>query len=52
MERFIALRWLDWTFVFMVLCAVFVWQFLTPEQTALRPVRTKSGRRSRRPDES
>ena len=52
MERFTALRWLDWTFVFLVLCAVFVWQLLTPEQKALKPVRAKSGRRPQRQNES
>ena len=51
MERFTALRWLDWTFVFLVLCAVFVWQVLTLEQKPLKPVRAKSGRRPQRHNE-
>ncbi len=41
MDRFTVLRWLDWTFVFVVMCRVFAGQLPTLEQRAVRPARSR-----------
>lgn len=48
MKRFSALRWFDSAFVFVAMCGVFMWQWLTPEYRVLSPVRVKSRGGSRR----
>jgi len=49
MSRSESLERLDWTVVFVAMCGVFLWQWLTPEHPVLRRPGVTGDHRPRRP---